>query len=503
MAEVAENVVQVQLFSKSNDFPSKNEENHVNLQDTEKEVLVRLKSRLYISEKDDAGEWCGKCEHSINCDDCKRSFFYNNDNWTSGNEQIDAFIRKTQIEFPGEGLFWIPYEEFSSELEFLGSGGFGSVYSATIPNGLPYRWSPNDLKFIRKRNKSVALKSLKKDRDINKLFEELEKQTMFMLKSGMLYFFVLSWGVTKNPVTDEYMIVMGKYDYDLSQFIRLPNYRENQLIPLTILWTSAAALVHLHENGFVHHDFHSRNIFVSERNLKIERAQGTQLDSVVMRKLNLSDFDDITMGVLSDFGLCSQIGKKEGEIFGVLPYIAPEVLRGKPYTEKSDVYSLGMVIWECFSGQPPYFGHPHDYHLASQILDDLRPPLLRNCPPWLAELLALCWHKDPSMRPTAIEIRDILREIVYIYRKESTYNDYQDSKGTDQTTDLRFHLQFSGLIPPSPLESDYIQHIDNSLFTSRWFDSKKFAISSDSLNPGISQKYETERWESQFLMTLD
>ena len=53
--------------------------------------------------------------------------------------------------------------------------------------------------------------------------------------------------------------------------------------------------------------------------------------------------------VIGDLGLCQQVVDKKdnpNKIFGVIPYLAPEVLSKKPYTEKSDIYSLGMIMWE-------------------------------------------------------------------------------------------------------------------------------------------------------------
>ncbi len=48
---------------------------------------------------------------------------------------------------------------------------------------------------------------------------------------------------------------------------------------------------------------------------------------------------------ISDFGLCKPANESDEEkIYGVMPYTAPEVLRKKPYTEKSDIYSLGIII---------------------------------------------------------------------------------------------------------------------------------------------------------------
>ncbi|POG73366.1 kinase-like domain-containing protein, partial [Rhizophagus irregularis DAOM 181602=DAOM 197198] len=47
------------------------------------------------------------------------------------------------------------------------------------------------------------------------------------------------------------------------------------------------------------------------------------------------------------------------EIYGVIPYMAPEVLRGKPYTKAADIYSFGIIMWELTSGIPAFNNRPH------------------------------------------------------------------------------------------------------------------------------------------------
>uniref|UniRef100_U9TEN0 Protein kinase domain-containing protein n=1 Tax=Rhizophagus irregularis (strain DAOM 181602 / DAOM 197198 / MUCL 43194) TaxID=747089 RepID=U9TEN0_RHIID len=48
------------------------------------------------------------------------------------------------------------------------------------------------------------------------------------------------------------------------------------------------------------------------------------------------------------------------KIYGVLPYVAPEVLRGKEYTQKSDIYGFGIIAYEICTGFPPYYDIAHD-----------------------------------------------------------------------------------------------------------------------------------------------
>ncbi|GES99659.1 kinase-like domain-containing protein [Rhizophagus clarus] len=77
-------------------------------------------------------------------------------------------------------------------------------------------------------------------------------------------------------------------------------------------------------------------------------------------------------------GLCRPADHNASEntknnIYGVLPYIAPEILRGQSYTKAADIYSFGIVMYEVISGLPPYYDICHDNNLAIRICKGLRP----------------------------------------------------------------------------------------------------------------------------------
>jgi serine/threonine protein kinase len=78
---------------------------------------------------------------------------------------------------------------------------------------------------------------------------------------------------------------------------------------------------------------------------------------------------------ITDLGLSKPISETETEntICGLMPYIAPEVLIGQPYTQKSDIYSLGMVLYELITCLPPYAEQAHDTNLALKIIRGERP----------------------------------------------------------------------------------------------------------------------------------
>ncbi|RHZ60904.1 hypothetical protein Glove_350g159 [Diversispora epigaea] len=73
--------------------------------------------------------------------------------------------------------------------------------------------------------------------------------------------------------------------------------------------------------------------------------------------------------ILVDLGLCKPVNyeAKSNEIYGIILYVAPEVLRGNPFTPASDIYSLGMLMWKLTSRKAPFGHRTHDAHLIINI----------------------------------------------------------------------------------------------------------------------------------------
>jgi serine/threonine protein kinase len=102
----------------------------------------------------------------------------------------------------------------------------------------------------------------------------------------------------------------------------------------------------------------------------------------------------------------------------VLPYIAPEILNGRPYTFASDIYSFGIIMAEVTTGKPPYSNIPHDVSLALAICNGLRPRVARGTPQCYIDLANQCLDANPEKRPSAKAILRTIRN--WRHYKESS-----------------------------------------------------------------------------------
>ena len=115
----------------------------------------------------------------------------------------------------------------------------------------------------------------------------------------------------------------------------------------------AKGLLDIHNAGKIHKDLHSGNVLFTVIN-------------------------DI-FPFISDLGMCQPANNEEKSegIYGVLPYVAPEVLRGSQYTKEADIYSFGIIMNEFMSEEMPYNNIPHDQILTIRICNGFRPKFLK------------------------------------------------------------------------------------------------------------------------------
>jgi serine/threonine protein kinase len=163
---------------------------------------------------------------------------------------------------------------------------------------------------------------------------------------------------------------------------------------LYMLYKIISGLKEIHIQNLIHCDFHDGNIlshkyYENENEVKV---------------------------YISDLGLCQPVKSflKKNDIYGVIPFMAPEVLRGKPYTPASDIYSYSMIMWEFTSGVPPFNDRAHDLQLSLSICKGERPQIIENTPQCYIDLMKKCWNGDPLKRPPASEVRDIIEKWIFL-----------------------------------------------------------------------------------------
>ena len=97
---------------------------------------------------------------------------------------------------------------------------------------------------------------------------------------------------------------------------------------------------------------------------------------------------------------------------GTVAYMAPEVALRKPYNEKVDVYSFGIILWQMITGETPFEDISPDEYLQFVAAGGCRPsryPIIaRRAPEGILGLLESCWHDDPVQRP---DCRSILKTL--------------------------------------------------------------------------------------------
>ncbi|RHZ82815.1 hypothetical protein Glove_103g216 [Diversispora epigaea] len=367
--------------------------NDSSLTNDEKKFLLDELLKIYdfykIGDNSVEKQRCDNCQNWYQatqyCEFCIRKYLKNNfRNWTSGNEEIDKLIQECQQKTvsPQCVIEWINYYQFE-DIEHLTEGGCATIYTATWKVGSYDKWNSEKQILERFGREKVILKRLNNSNSSNvHWFQEVMLSFTIDNTSQLL---VVFYGLTKDPSTNDYMLVLLRYDDDLRHFLK-NNYHSLTLIKkYRIIYDITRCLKKIHEQNIMHGDLHSGNILYS--------AYTSQW-------------------CISDLGLSGPIDKPFNSIYGNLPYIAPEVYCGQTYTPKSDIYSVGILMWEVITGETPYGEHEHDTDLAFAIVSGYRPTIYENIPLEYATLMKQCWDANPGNRPDTIVLEEKMRSLI-------------------------------------------------------------------------------------------
>ncbi|CAD5111642.1 unnamed protein product [Dimorphilus gyrociliatus] len=279
--------------------------------------------------------------------------------------------RKSVTEITNSPLSAIKNRRPSIRLEkLIGAGGFGKVYAG--------RWN----------GRKVAIKKLKKKTARDECITSEEYALNFSHPNIVRVF----WVDTIDSCEAETIIVMEYAGRKNLQHI-IDNYDE--VLPMNTriryLTDLLKALEYMHSKDFVHLDVKPANIII---------------DSVT---------DTCKLG---DFGCVQKLGDShsvESNVVGTYAYRAPELFRGQYPSDKSDIYSTGISMWQMKERRVPY-ENVHHHIIAFKVVSQNRRPSIRLLDSSEEEsiykdIFTQCWQGDPKSRPSAKGLLDVLSHI--------------------------------------------------------------------------------------------
>ena len=253
--------------------------------------------------------------------------------------------------------------------ELLGQGGMSSVYRAYDPQlrrdvaiKIIHPHLSDDPKFVRRFEEEAAAVARLRHPNIRQVFDSGHDADTF------------------------YMVLEFLPGETLKE--RLNSYaQDHQLMPLneviTITQQICEAVAYAHRHGVIHRDIKPSNVIISE--------QGE--------------------AVLTDFGIAKMVGIEEftatGAVIGTAAYISPEQIQGEGVDHRTDIYAIGVMLFEMVSGTPPFEADavlPLMMKHINEPIPDLRQRV-PNLPTKMIAIIEKALAKDPSKRyQTADEI---------------------------------------------------------------------------------------------------
>ncbi|KAL6062011.1 Nucleolar protein with MIF4G domain 1 [Balamuthia mandrillaris] len=351
---------------------------------------------------------------------------------------VSAWIPKSWEEASNEedsgevmasGYRAIPFDDLTLEEPPIGFGAFGVVYRAS--------W----------RGAHVAVKKL-----LVVLNEEQYQQ--FLREAAIME------RVSNHPniadfcgitLAKPHFCIVGEYyeNGNIADYLRQhPDTCWKQIVKVALC--AAAGVLHLHKEFIIHRDLAARNLLV-DSNLNVH---------------------------VSDFGLArtklQTFAKTTGNI-GAIKWLAPEAISTKNYSEKSDSYSFGVVLYELASrGKEPYEGENIIEIALGVSTGKKRPSIPEDCPLPFCQLMEDCWRQDPSERP---DFREIWTRL----------NDYYNSLMMDSDAERKLSDPSTFLSQPHSLPANTTDsaHLRPSSIPSPSSSPSLFPVSSLSPSPSL------------------
>ncbi|GAA0153356.1 non-receptor serine/threonine protein kinase [Lithospermum erythrorhizon] len=263
------------------------------------------------------------------------------------------------------------------ELRELGAGTFGTVYHG--------KWRGTDVAIKRIKKSCFAGRSSEQERMTIEFWREAEILSKLHHPNVVAFYGVVQDGPGGTMATVAEFMVDGSLRHVLLRKDRHLDRRKRIIIAMD----AAFGMEYLHSKSIVHFDLKCDNLLV-----------------------NLKD-PSRPICKVGDFGL-SKVRRNtlvSGGVRGTLPWMAPELLNGgsNKVSEKVDVFSFGIVLWEILTGEEPYANMHYGAIIGGIVNNTLRPTIPSYCDAEWRKLMEQCWAPNPSVRPSFTEIASRLR----------------------------------------------------------------------------------------------
>ncbi|KAK9726493.1 hypothetical protein RND81_05G219300 [Saponaria officinalis] len=265
------------------------------------------------------------------------------------------------------------------ELRELGSGTYGTVYHG--------KWRGSDVAIKRIKKSCFSGRSSEQERLTRDFWREAQILSKLHHPNVVAFYGVVPDGAGGTLATVTEFMVNGSLRNVLLKKDRSLDRRRKLIIAMD----AAFGMEYLHSKNIVHFDLKCDNLLVNMRDLQRPICK------------------------VGDFGL-SRIKRNtlvSGGVRGTLPWMAPELLNGSSnkVSEKVDVFSYGIAMWEILTGEEPYANMHCGAIIGGILKNTLRPPIPERCDPEWRKLMEQCWSVDPDVRPSFTEITNRLRSM--------------------------------------------------------------------------------------------
>ncbi|KAL5547689.1 hypothetical protein UlMin_002920 [Ulmus minor] len=287
---------------------------------------------------------------------------------------------KSNLGFPisdGIGRLQIIKNTDLEELKELCSGTFGTVYHG--------KWRGTDVAIKRINDRCFAGKASEQERMRDDFWNEAIKLADLHHPNVLAFYGVVLDGPDGSVATVTEYMVNGSLRNALQKNEKSLDRRKRLLIAMDV----AFGMEYLHGKNIVHFDLKSDNLLV---NLRDPHRPICKVGDLGLSKVK-----------------CQTL--ISGGVRGTLPWMAPELLNGSSslVSEKVDVFSFGIVLWELLTGEEPYADLHYGAIIGGIVSNTLRPPIPETCDLEWKSLMERCWGSEPSERPSFIEIANQLR----------------------------------------------------------------------------------------------